>query len=242
MFRLYYQPRPTTCAYLTTNLSPHPHPHAMSLSSFSSLSSYTSESDISTLLNLDLFKKKKKTSSSRAHAHAHARRRRRSPSPEPPRLKDRRSSPARHTRRGKRISITPTRTPTTPVSSSRYDRALVPYSPQRSPGSKSGVTYSDIDRWRAATVGGSDFTYSSESSVTVSSVTASSFVSNSSRTRSSRIDGSSSRRSIASGSRWLDVPASHAPQHPRLGIRHDPSQICEHCRTAQYILLPLSHR
>ncbi|KAH9995293.1 hypothetical protein BJV77DRAFT_1066374 [Russula vinacea] len=26
-----------------------------------------------------------------------------------------------------------------------------------------------------------------------------------------------------------DVPASHAPQHPRLGIRHDPSQICEHC-------------
>ena len=240
MFRLYYQPRPTTCAYLTVPLTctPATRTHAMSLSSFSSLSSYTSESDISTLLDLDLFKeKKKKTSSSRALAHAL---RRRSPSPEPPRLKDRRSSPARHTKRGKRSSITPTPTRTrTPVSSSRYDRALVPYSPQRSPGSKSGITYSDIDRWRAATVGGSDFTYSSESSVTVSSVTSSSFVSNSSRTRSSRIDGYSSRRSVASGSRRLDAPTSHAPQ---LGIRHDPSQICEHCRTAQYILLPLSHR
>ena len=216
----------------------------MSLSSFSSLSSYTSESDISTLLNLDLFK----TSSSRARARdAHARRTRahRRRSPEPPRIsKDgrerRRSSPSRRTKQTTTTtittqrSITPTRT--TPISPSRFEGALVPY-PPRSPGSKSGITYSDIDRWRTATVGGSDFTYSSESSVTVSSVASSSFVS-SSRTRSSRIDGSS-RRSAASGSKQLYVP-SDAPRHPHLGIHHDPSQICEHCRTAQYILFPLS--
>jgi hypothetical protein len=203
----------------------------MSLSSFSSLSSYTSESDISTLINLDLFKS---SSSSRArardaHARAHrAHHRRRSPVPR--RIKDSRErrrsspSPSRRTKGTTQRSVTPTRT--TPISPSRYDGALVPYAPQ-SPGSKSGITYSDIDRWRTATVGGSDFTYSSESSVTVSSVASSSFVS--SRTRSSRID-SSSRRSAASGSKRVYAP-SDTSRHPHLGIHHDPSQFCEHCRT-----------
>lgn len=203
----------------------------MSLSSFSSLSSYSSESDIGTLLDFNFFKS---SSSSRPraspHAHAHTRRR----SPEPPRIKDGRPSPStRHTHT--RRSITPTRTP---VSSSRYDdgtRVLVPYS-FHSPGSKSGISHSDIDRWRATTIGGSDFTYSSESSVTVSSVTSPSYISSASRTRSSRID-SSSRRSAASGYKRLKAP-SDASQHPY----HDPSQICEHCRTSQYVLFLLSHR
>jgi hypothetical protein len=204
----------------------------MSLSSFSSLSSYSSESDIGTLLDFNLFKSSKSSKSrpradanANAHAHAHTRRR----SPESPRIKDGRpSSSSRHTRtRTKRRSITPTRTP---VSSSRYDdgsRALVPYS-FHSP-SKSGISYSDIDRWRAATIGGSEFTYSSESSVTVSSVTSPSYISSASRTRSSLV-GSSSRRSAASAYKRLKVP-SIAPQHPHPGIHHDPSQICEHCRT-----------
>ena len=207
----------------------------MSLSSFSSLSSYSSESDIGTLLDFSLFKSSKSSKSrprsanANANAHAHAAGRR-SP-PESPRIKDRRpSSSSRHTHthtRTKRRSITPTRTP---VSSSRYGddtRALVPYS-FHSP-SKSGISYSDIDRWRAATIGGSEFTYSSESSVTVSSVTSPSYVSSASRTRSSLID-SSSRRSAASGYRRLKAP-SIAPQHPHPRIHHDPSQICEHCRT-----------
>jgi hypothetical protein len=202
----------------------------MSLSSFSSLSSYSSESDIGTLLDFNLFK----SSSSRPRANkAHTRQR----SPESPRSKDRRpSSSSRHTHtRAKRRSITPTRTP---ISSPRYDdgaRALVPYS-YHSPGSKSGISYSDIDRWRAATVvGGSDFTYSSESSVTVSSVTSPSYISSASRTRSSLID-SSSRRSAGSGYKRLKAPS--IPPQP--AIHHDPSQICEHCRTAQYILFLVS--
>jgi hypothetical protein len=59
----------------------------------------------------------------------------------------------------------------------------------------------------------------------------SSFVSSPRRTRSSRIY-SSSHLSTASGSkRRLDVPSS-ATRHPHPGIHHDPSQICEHCRTA----------
>lgn len=200
---------------------------AMSLSSFSSLSSYSSESDIGTLLDFNLFKSSSSRPRANANAHTHTRRR----SPESPRSKDRRpSSSSRHTHtRAKQRSITPTRTP---VSSSRYDdgaRALVPYS-FHSPGSKSGISYSDIDRWRAATIGGSEFTYSSESSVTVSSVTSPSYISSASRTRSSRID-SSSRRSAASGYKRQKAP-SIAPQHPRPEIHHDPSQICEHCRTA----------
>ena len=202
----------------------------MSLSSFSSLSSYSSESDIGTLINFDLFKSSSSRARARdAHARAHrAHHRRRSP--EPRRIKDSRDrrrsspSPSRRTKSTQR-SVTPTRT--TPISPSRFDGALVPWAP-RSPGSKSGISYSDIDRWRTATVGGSDFTYSSESSVTVSSVASSSFVS--SRTRSSRID-SSSRRSAASGSKRLFAP-SDASRHPHLGIHHDPPQICEHCRTA----------
>jgi hypothetical protein len=55
----------------------------------------------------------------------------------------------------------------------KYDdgaRALVLYYPH-SPGSKSSISYSDINRWRAATIGGSKFTYSSESSVTVTAFT-----------------------------------------------------------------------
>ena len=206
----------------------------MSLSSFSSLSSYSSESDIGTLLDFNLFKSS--SSRPRASANAHARTSRRSP--ESPRSKDRRpSSSPRHTHtRAKRRSITPTRTP---ISSSRYDdgaRALVPFS-FHSP-SKSGISYSDIDRWRAATIGGSEFTYSSESSVTVSSVTSPSYISSASRTRSSRFD-SSSRRSSASGYRRLKAPTI-APQHPHPSIHHDPSQICEHCRTALYILSLMS--
>ncbi|KAH9967007.1 hypothetical protein BJV74DRAFT_284696 [Russula compacta] len=177
----------------------------MSLSSFSSLSSYSSESDLSTVFHLNPFK-----SSSRA--------RRRSPGPS--RSKDKRPSSSRHTRRKR--SITPTRTP----ASSRYDDgAIVPYS-FHSPGSKSGISYSDIDRWRATTAGGSDFTYSSESSITPSSVTTSSVVS-SARTRSSRIV-SSSRRSTASSSKQLKAP-SVASQHPHPEIHHSPSRICEHC-------------
>ncbi|KAI0274185.1 hypothetical protein BGY98DRAFT_1099167 [Russula aff. rugulosa BPL654] len=185
----------------------------MSLSSFSSLSSYSSESDIGTLLDFKLFK----SSSSR-----------------PPRAAPRlRSLSHSHSLNSSKISgvssesITPTRTP---VSTSRYDdgtRALVPYSPH-SPGSKSGISYSDIDRWRAATIGGSEFTYSSESSVTVSSVTSPSYISSASRrTRSSRID-SSSRRSAASDYKRLKVPST-ASQHPHPSIHHDPTQICEHC-------------
>jgi hypothetical protein len=208
----------------------------MSLSSFSSLSSYSSESDIGTLLDFKLFKSSssrppraatKAPAPSHTPTYTHTRRR----SPESPRSKDRRpSSSSRHTHtRAKRRSITPTRTP---VSSSRYDdgtRALVPYSPH-SPGSKSGISYSDIDRWRAATIGGSEFTYSSESSVTVSSVTSPSYISSASRrTRSSRID-SSSRRSAASDYKRLKVPST-ASQHPHPSIHHDPTQICEHCRT-----------
>ena len=176
--------------------------HAMSLSSFSSLSSYSSESDIGTIFGIGLFKS--------------SRPRRRSP---PISVKKRTPSPPR--RRRKR-SVTPTRTPI----SSRYDGAIVPYS-LRSPGSKSGISYSDIDRWRAATVGGSDFTYSSESSITQSTVTSSSVVS-SSRSRSSRIE-SSSRRTVASSSRQLQVP-SVATRPPHSGIHFDPPQICEHCR------------
>jgi hypothetical protein len=202
---------------------------AMSLSSFSSLSSYSSESDIGTLLDYKIFK----SSPSRPRADARAPTRRR-PSPESPRTKDKDRRPissSRHTHthtRAKRRSITPTRTP---VTSSRYDdgsRALVPYS-FHSPGSKSGISHSDIDRWRAATLGGSDFTYSSESSVTVSSVTSPSYVSSASRTRSSRVDGSS-RRSVASGYKRLKAPST-ASQHPHPAIHHDPSRICEHCRT-----------
>ncbi len=210
---------------------------AMSLSSFSSLSSYSSdsESDISTLFDFNL----SKPSSSRPHAHARRR------SPEPPRIKYRRPSPSppsRHTHtRAKRRSITPTRTP---VSSSKYDngaRALVPSS-FHSPGSKSGISYNDINRWRAGTIGGSEFTYSSESSVTVSSVTSPSYVSSVSRTRIrySHFD-SSSRRSTTSGHKRLKAP-SIASQHSHPANHHDPSQICEHCRTAQYILFLLSHR
>jgi hypothetical protein len=175
----------------------------MSLSSFSSLSSYSSESDISTVFDFGLFK------SSRA--------RRRSPGPS--RNRDKRPSPSRRTKR----SITPTRTPI----SSRYDGVVIPYS-MRSPGSKSGISYSDIDRWRAATVGGSDFTYSSESSVTQSSVTPSSAIS--SRTRSSRIE-SSGRRSSSSGSKQLKAP-SVSSQRRHAGIHYDPPRICEHCRRA----------
>ena len=200
----------------------------MSLSSFSSLSSYSSESDIGTLLDFNLFKSSSSRPRSSANTHAHARTRRRSP--ESPRSKDRRpTSSSRHTHtRAKRRSITPTRTP---ISSSRYDdgaRALVPYS-FHSP-SKSGISYSDIDRWRAGTIGGSEFTYSSESSVTVSSVTSPSYISSASRTRSSRFD-SSSRRSSASDYRRLKAPAI-ASKHPHPSTHHDPSQICEHCRTA----------
>lgn len=199
----------------------------MSLSSFSSLSSYSSESEIGTLLDFNLFKSSSASRPRAANAPipTHTRRR----SPESPRIKEdrRQSSSSRHTHtRAKRRSITPTRTV---VSSSRYDdgtRALVPYSPH-SPGSKSGISYSDIDRWRAATTGGSEFSYSSESSVTVSSVTSPSYIS---RTRSSRID-SSSRRSAASAYKRVKAP-SIAPQHPHPSIHHDPSQICEHCRTA----------
>ena len=184
--------------------------HAMSLSSFSSLSSYSSESDIGTIFGIGLFKS--------------SRPRRRSP---PISVKKRTPSPPR--RRRKR-SVTPTRTP---ISSSRYDGAIVPYS-LRSPGSKSGISYSDIDRWRAATVGGSDFTYSSESSITQSTVTSSSVVS-SSRSRSSRIE-SSSRRTVASSSRQLQVP-SVATRPPHSGIHFDPPQICEHCRRSPLLFL-----
>lgn len=176
----------------------------MSVSSFSSLSSYTSESDISTLFDFGLFKS--------------SRTRRRPPGPSQD--KEKKSSPSRQRKR----SVTPTRTPI----SSRYGGVVVPYS-MRSPGSKSGISYSDIDRWRTATIGGSDFTYSSESSVTQSSVTASSVVS-SSRTPSSRIE-SSIRPSSASGSRQLKAP-SVASQHQHPGIHYDPPQICEHCRRA----------
>jgi hypothetical protein len=176
----------------------------MSLSSFSSLSSYSSESDVTTLLDFGLFK------SSRARRR----------SPKPSRNRDKRRSPSRQRKR----SVTPTRTPI----SSRYGGVVVPYS-MRSPGSKSGVSYSDIDRWRAATIGGSDFTYSSESSVTQSSVTPSSVIS-SSRTRSSRIE-SSSRRSSTCGSKQLRAP-SVVPQHQDPGIHYDPPHICEHCRRA----------
>jgi len=121
----------------------------MSLSSFSSLSSYSSESDInlSTIFDFGLFK----ASTSRP-------RRKRTPVPSRPRPKD------THT------SITPTRTPV----SLRYDdrAAIVPYSHGlRSPGSKSGISCSDIDRWRATTISSSDFTYSSTSSISQSSVT-----------------------------------------------------------------------
>lgn len=194
-----------------------PPPPPMSLSSFSSLSSYSSESDVSlsTVFDFGFFKT---TSTSRA--------RRKRPRAEPssrPRLKDTDTD----TRRRKR-SVTPTRTPV----SSRYDAdraAVVPYSHGlRSPGSKSGISYSDIDRWRATTIGGSDFTYSSTSSISQSSVTTSSVVT-SSRTRSSRVDASS-RRSTVSASRKPIAP-SVPPQHPQPGFRHDPPQICEHCRT-----------
>lgn len=199
---------------------------AMSLSSFSSLSSYTSESDISTLFDFALFK-----SSARGA-------RRKSPG-RPSNLslsKDRSpSSPrSRHARRKRSVTPTPTRSP---VSSSRYDRAVVPYS-WRSPGSKSSISYSDIDRWRTATIGGSNFSYSSGSSITQSSVT-SSILSSSRTTRSSRID--SSRRSTASSSRRLKAP-SVSSRHPHPGIHHEPSGICEHCRTASIILFPLPSR
>jgi hypothetical protein len=184
----------------------------MSLSSFSSLSSYSSESDISlsTVFDFGFFK----ASTSRP-------RRKRTPVPSRPSPKD------TDTRRSKR-SVTPTRTPV----SSRYDdrAAVVPYSRGlRSPDSKSGISYSDIDRWRATTIGGSDFTYSSTSSISQSSVTTSSVVS-SSRTRSSRIDASN-RRYAAPASRQLKPP-SVTSQHPHPEIRHDPLRICEHCRTA----------
>ena len=182
--------------------------HAMSLSSFSSLSSYSSESDIGTIFGIGLFKSSRPRRRSRQISD-----KKRTPSPP---------------RRRKR-SITPTRTPTrTPVSTSRYDGVVVPYS-LHSPGSKSGISYSDIDRWRTATVGGSDFTYSSESSITQSSVTSSSVVS-SSRSRSSRIE-MSSRRTVASTSRQLEAP-SVVTRPPHSGIHFDPPQICEHCRTS----------
>lgn len=172
----------------------------MSLSSFSSLSSYSSESDVSTIFGIGLFK------SSRPRRRSRIADRKRSPSP-----------PKRRKR-----SITPTRTP---VSSSRHLGLVVPYA-LRSPGSRSGISYRDIDRWRTATVGGSDFTYSSESSISQSSVTSSSVVS-SSRSRSSRIE-TSSRRTIASSSRQLPAP-SGATHPPHSGIHFDPPQICEHC-------------
>ncbi len=188
----------------------------MSVSSLSSLSSYTSESDLSTIFGIGLFK------SSRPRRRSDRKR-----SPSPPRRKQ---------------SITPTRTP---VSSSRYDGVVVPYS-LRSPGSKSGISYSDIDRWRTATVGGSDFTYSSESSVTQSSVTSSSVVSSSSRSSRFKI---STRRAVASSSRQLQ--ATSVPTHrPHSGIHFDPPQICEHCRKGcvyplsprSLMLSPTSHR
>ena len=223
-------PSPIYRRPLSDNVPPSILPRAMSISSFSSLSSYSSESDIGTLLDFNLFKSSSSRPRANANANAHAPARRRSP--ESPRSKDRRpSSSSRHTHhtRAKRRSITPTRTP---VSSSRYDdgaRALVPYS-LHSPGSKSGISYSDIDRWRVATVAGSDFTYSSESSVTVSSVTSPSYISSASRTRSSRFD-SSSRRSATSDYKRLKAP-SITSQHPHPSIHHDPTQICEHCRKA----------
>ena len=124
--------------------------------------------------------------------------------------------------RRRKCSVTPTRTP---VSSSRYNHgALVPYS-LRNPGSKSGISHSDINQWRAATVGGTDFTYSSKSSITQSSVTLSS-VSSSSCSSSSCI---SSRRTIASTSRQLQIP-SVMTRPPHSGIHFDTPQICEHCR------------
>jgi hypothetical protein len=178
--------------------------HQMSLSSFSSLSSYSSGSDIGTIFGIGLFKS--------------SRPRRRSP---PIAVRKRSPSPPR---RRKKRSVTPTRTP---ISSSRYDGAIVPYS-LRSSGSKSGISYSDIDRWRTATIGGSDFTYSSESSVTQSTVTSSSALT-SSPSRSSRIES----RTIASSSRQLQVP-SVVTRAPHSGIHFDPPEICEHCRRSHH--------
>ncbi|KAI9507084.1 hypothetical protein F5148DRAFT_162126 [Russula earlei] len=181
--------------------------------SFMVLSSYSSESDLSTLFDYGRFKSKS------------SRPRRKSPGAAPP-LEDRGPSPARRTRRKQR-SVTPTRTP---ASSFRYERAIVPYS-FRSPGNQSGISYSDIDRWRAATISGSDFTFSSESSITQSSVTSPSSVVSSSRYRAYRVDNSSrpSAHSTASGSRQLKAP-SVASQHPHPGV-HDTAHICEHCCT-----------
>ena len=138
-----------------------------------------------------------------------------------PRISERKRNSSPPLRSRKR-SITPTRTP---VSSSRYNHgALVPYS-LRNPGSKSGISHSDINRWRAATVGGTDLTYSSESSITQSLATLSS-ISSSSRSSSSPI---SSHRTIASTSRQLQIPSvTTCPPHS--GIHFDTPQICKHCR------------
>jgi hypothetical protein len=212
---------------------PGPPPKNMSLSSFSSLSSYSSESDISTVFDLGLFKKKSSstTRDPRRYRISPVRPSKSSKSKSKSKSNDRRSSPSRPTRRKR--SVTPTRSPV----SSRYDRdrAVVPYS-WRSPGSKSGISYSDIDRWRAATSAGSDFTYSSESSITQFSLTSS--VVSSSRTRSSRIDATS-RHSTASSPRRLKLP-SVASQHPHPGIHLEPPQICEHCRTAYPHPIPIN--
>lgn len=198
---------------------------AMSLSSFSSLSSYTSESDISTLFDFAPFKSSARGARRKSPGRPSKSSVSKDRSPSSPR--------SRHARRKRSVTPTPPRSPV----SSRYDRAVVPYS-WRSPGSKSNISYSDIDRWRTATIGGSNFTYSSGSSITQSSVTSS--IVSSSRTRSSRID-SSSRRSTASRSRQLKAP-SVSSRHPHPGIHHEPSGICEHCRTASTILFPLSPR
>jgi hypothetical protein len=201
----------------------------MSLSSFSSLSSYSSESDIGTLLDFKSFK----FSSSRLPRAANAP----SPTPTPtptrqrslesPRSKERRpSSSSRHTHmRAKRRSITPTRTP---VSSFKYDdgaRAPVPYS-LHSPGSKSGISYSDINRWRAAAISGSEFTYSSEYSVTVSSATSPSYF--------CLLYTAFTHRQLKSPFCRFRLQTAKSSvywsQHPHPSIHHDPTQICEHCR------------
>ncbi|KAH9953025.1 hypothetical protein BC827DRAFT_1273894 [Russula dissimulans] len=206
----------------------------MSLSSFSSLSSYSSESDISTLFDFAPFKSSKPS-----------RARRSSPGQvgagAAPQLNKKQDSgasrsPARPSTRRSKRSVTPTPTPASPISNSssrHYNRgAVVPYA-LRSPASKSGVSYSDIDRWRTATISGSDFTYSSGSSITQSTITSSSVFSTS-RTRSSRLDvddisGSrQSTRSTTSRSKQVKAP-SVASQQAHQGIHHDSDGICEHC-------------
>jgi hypothetical protein len=116
---------------------------------------------------------------------------------------------------------------------SRYDGVVVPYS-----GNKSGISYSDVDRWRTTTIEGSDLTYSSESSVTLSSLISSSIVS-SSRTHSSRIE-TSTCRSSAANSRQPKAP-SVALQHLHSGIHYDPPDIGEHCcRDTPPVISPIT--